>query len=189
MTAPPRSQRRWLRILMLLVIFLSGGVVGVVGGGFWMRDQMAFLIRNPQQIPDQILPKIRSELSLADDQILLVEDILRRHYATMESVRAEIYPKQLDAFKTMDAEVSRILNPDQRHKWSSILVGAEQRYLPVRPVGPPTGEKVFNRFDANKDGVLTQDEVPPGAWNRLQPGDKDGDGKITLREYQDSLPK
>lgn len=189
LTAPPLAPRRWLRLPMLLLIFLSGGVVGAVSGGFWMRDHMISMMRHPEQVPDRIMPRIRSELALNDDQARKVEVIVRRRHAAMESLRAETYPKQLAEFKAMHTEVAEILTPEQLSKWSALCDSVEQRYLPVRPAGPPPADLLFRRFDANNDGALTEDEVPPGMWRRLRTADKDGDGKVTLREYLDALPK
>lgn len=56
-----------------------------------------------------------------------------------------------------------------------------------RPEGP-NPEVMFKRLDANKDGVITADEIPEGAPERLKrlltQAVKDGDGKITLDELK-----
>lgn len=189
LTAPPLAPRRWLRLFAILLIFLSGGVVGAVSGGLWMRDRMISMIQHPEQVPDRVLPRIRSVLSLSDEQARTVEESVRRRHAAMESLRAETYPKQLAEFKAMQSEVAEVLTPEQRSKWSSLSDSVEQRYLPVQPVGPPPADLIFRRFNANNDGALTEDEVPPGMWRRLRMADKNGDGKVTLQEYLDALPK
>lgn len=51
--------------------------------------------------------------------------------------------------------------------------------------GPPSARPLpamFERWDANEDGKLTQDEVPEMAWNRLSQADTDGDGMVTRDE-------
>ena len=53
------------------------------------------------------------------------------------------------------------------------------------PGGPPPDRPVagmFERWDADNDGKLTQDEVPEGVWNRLSRADADGDGAVTPEE-------
>ena len=189
-TPPPTTTRhRWPRLLMLLLIFVCGGIVGAVGGSVWMRERMIAMMQHPEQVPDRILPRIRSELALTDDQARRVEEIVRRRHSLMESLRAETYPKQMTEFKAMHKEVADILTPEQQGKWAALCDSVEQRYLPARPVGPPPADLLFYRFDANNDGALTEDEVPPGMWRRLRLADKDGDGKVTREEYLNALPK
>ena len=119
--SPPGGQRSWSRIIMLSVIFLSGGIVGFAAGGYWMRDRMNFMIRHPQQVMDRLFPQIQSELGLNDEQARKVEEIMRQRYASMESVRAEFVPKQMAQFEVLNNEVAQILNPEQKSKWSKIV--------------------------------------------------------------------
>ena len=187
--SPPGGQRSWSRIIMLSVIFLSGGIVGFAAGGYWMRDRMNFMIRHPQQVMDRLFPQIQSELGLNDEQARKVEEIMRQRYASMESVRAEFVPKQMAQFEVLNNEVAQILNPEQKSKWSKIVRGAEKRHMPVSPENMPAPDMIFNRLDANKDGAPTEKEVPPLAWQKIQIADKDKDGKVTLSEYQSAFTK
>ena len=187
--SPPGGQRSWSRIIMLSVIFLSGGIVGFAAGGYWMRDRMNFMIRHPQQVMEKLFPQLQSELGLNDEQARKVEEIMRQRYASMESVRAEFVPKQMAQFEVLNNEVAQILNPEQKSKWSKIVRGAEKRHMPVSPENMPAPDMIFGRLDANKDGALTEKEVPPLAWQKIQIADKDKDGKVTLSEYQSAFPK
>ncbi|MBX3184312.1 MAG: hypothetical protein KF915_16915 [Polyangiaceae bacterium] len=44
--------------------------------------------------------------------------------------------------------------------------------------------KLFERFDANKDGKLTKSEVPEKLWNRLSRADANKDGAVTKAELE-----
>ncbi len=186
---PPGGQRSWLRIFTLSIIFISGGIVGFAVGGYWMRDRMNFMIRHPQQVMEKLFPQLQSELGLNDEQARKVEEIMRQRYASMESVRAEFVPKQMAEFEVLNNEVAQILNPEQKSKWSKIVRGAEKRHMPVSPENMPAPDMIFNRLDANKDGALTEKEVPPLAWQKIKIADKDKDGKVTLSEYQNAFTK
>jgi len=187
--SPPNMPSRWLRIFTLSVIFLSGGIVGFAAGGYWMRDRMNFMIRHPQQVMDRLFPQLQSELGLNDEQARKVEEIMRQRYASMESVRAEFVPKQMAEFEVLSNEVAQILNPEQKSKWSIIISRAEKRHMPVSPENMPAPDMIFGRLDVNKDGSLTEAEVPPLAWKKIRIADKDKDGKVTLSEYQNAFPK
>ena len=43
---------------------------------------------------------------------------------------------------------------------------------------------LFEQYDANQDGRLTQAEIDQVRQSRLAEFDRDGDGKLTLEEYQ-----
>ncbi len=44
--------------------------------------------------------------------------------------------------------------------------------------------KLFERFDANKDGKLTKKEVPERLWERLSAADANKDGAVTKAELE-----
>ncbi len=46
------------------------------------------------------------------------------------------------------------------------------------------GPRLFERADANKDGVLTQDELDQRRWQRLSIADADRDGALTREELR-----
>ncbi len=54
--------------------------------------------------------------------------------------------------------------------------------------GPPSPEMLFQRLDANKDGFLVPDELPPGLRERapalMQKADKNNDKKLDRREFE-----
>ena len=44
--------------------------------------------------------------------------------------------------------------------------------------------RIFDKFDTNKDGVVTQEEIDKARADQLKRFDKDGDGKLSLKEYE-----
>lgn len=51
--------------------------------------------------------------------------------------------------------------------------------------GPPSFDVLLDAFDANDDGALEEEEVPPPVWRRLSQADAygDGDGVVTNAEF------
>lgn len=50
--------------------------------------------------------------------------------------------------------------------------------------GPGAMHEMFLGFDANEDGKLTQEEIDQGRADQLRKFDKDGDGALSLTEYE-----
>ena len=44
------------------------------------------------------------------------------------------------------------------------------------------GGKAFAKFDKDKSGTLTSDEVPEKLWSRISKADTDGDGAVSKAE-------
>ena len=55
--------------------------------------------------------------------------------------------------------------------------------------GPAAIEKMlFDKFDADKDGALTENEVPAMMWKRLSRADANKDGSVTREEMRAAIP-
>jgi len=73
--------------------------------------------------------------------------------------------------------------------------GADGDDPPKKKDAPPqapdwiklTPEEFLKRFDKNKDGVLTKDELPPGLARNFDRYDRDGDGKLDAKEVGQML--
>ena len=172
-----RTPKVWLTL-----IFVSGIVVGGVGGSLVTQHRMLAMLRSPAQVPDRIMPQIRSRLRLDAKQAAQVEEIVRQRYANIESLRAEVYPEQREEFSAMHDDVAPLLDEQQKVAWNALCQTVEERYLPRKPAGPPI-DLIFWRFDANDDNILSQEEVPPRMWLRLSMADEDGNGNVTPVSY------
>lgn len=138
---PLLRPRRWPGVAVMLAIFLSGGIVGAVGGGFVVREQMLFMLRHPERVPDRIVLRIRTSLSLNDEHTRQVDAIVRRRHAAMEIARAKCYPELLAEFQAMCTDIAEVLSPEQRTRWDKLSDSVEQRYLPTPPVHAPNGHQ------------------------------------------------
>ncbi len=109
-------------------------------------------------------------------------------------------PSREDLFARLDAdgdgaltevelppEVWERLSPADTDGDGSITLDELAAFQPERdPHGPrPDGRcdgDLFDRLDQNDDGLLVEDEVPDGLWERILPADSDGDGQISSEE-------
>jgi hypothetical protein len=95
-------------------------------------------------------------------------------------------------------------NPDPTRtvRWGEqtfdeMMIGYVEYYLPgedpenpvadaprERAKGAPSFAELLQRFDANRDGVLTLDESPTKLQREFRRLDRDGDGKLTAGDFQ-----
>ena len=70
--------------------------------------------------------------------------------------------------------------------WPALLLGlASIIFGPPAVSAPPApADRNFSAWDANRDGVLTRDEVPPGPRRLFDRIDSNGDGRVTLEEHR-----
>jgi len=71
--------------------------------------------------------------------------------------------------------------------WPAILLGLASIVFGAVAVSAETPAPVdrnFSAWDANRDGVLTRDEVPPGPRRLFDRIDSNGDGQVTLAEHR-----
>ena len=50
--------------------------------------------------------------------------------------------------------------------------------------GRPTAKKLYDQFDADQNGALTQAEVPAPVWEYLSSADVDADGSVSVVEFE-----
>ena len=129
---PLEGTTHWRRRVMLLLIFLSGMIIGGVVGRIVTRQQMLGIFRNQSQISERVLPHVASKLDLSPDQTSQVNSILQRHFATMETTRAESATQLIREFDLMQADVEKILTADQVERWKRLCELVKHRYLPAR---------------------------------------------------------
>jgi|GEM_PF-584993 len=75
----------------------------------------------------------------------------------------------------------------QKCYFCAVVVGGMLAWgLPGRAAEPPAkGRGIFDAWDANRDGVLTREEVPVGPRRLFDQIDRNADGQISFAEHRD----
>lgn len=71
--------------------------------------------------------------------------------------------------------------------WPALLFGVASIVFGAAAVAtepPASADRTFSAWDANRDGVLTRNEVPPGPRQVFDRIDRNGDGRVTLEEHR-----
>ncbi len=126
------SPRRWLKWGLLVVIFGAGVAVGAAGSVLLIRERLTAVLRQPELIPDRVMPILRHRLALTDEQAEQVADIVRRRYTALEEVRSDFTPRVATELRLLRTEVDGVLTSDQKQRWANWCQRVEE-HLPSTP--------------------------------------------------------
>lgn len=108
-------------VLYLLLVFLSGAVVGALAHRLYVREDVAPRPRpSPEEFRRRYMEEMRARLKLSDEQVKQIDIILdetRDRYRTqMRAIQEE-----------QSARIRAVLNPDQRSEYEKMRQEREER--------------------------------------------------------------
>lgn len=134
---PLRRWRRalpaWLQICVLLLVFASGIGVGAVGASQYMLSRMQHYRANPEAMPGELSTKLKSRMSMSDEQTEKVLAIVTLRHGNITSLRDASAPGILQEFSLMEQEIADVLNPTQREQWHETADWVRKTFLPLDP--------------------------------------------------------
>jgi hypothetical protein len=134
--APAAAKKaRWKSILKGLVIFISGAVIGSALTVHVGHRLMFEALGHPDRMAERFTKRLRRELNLSDVQTGQVRRILNKHAEEVSRIMEETRPRMEEQFEMMHAEVSTVLDEDQKIKWDEHYEKMKQRF--DRHVPPP----------------------------------------------------
>jgi hypothetical protein len=134
----PPARRRWLSVLLGIVIFFAGLAAGVGLAVVFAVGTLQFILHHPENAPTRITTFLTRRLSLDATQRQQVLDIMSRHQSQIQAIRREMRPQfdeQLDQIRT---EVGAVLNDEQRIKWQELFDRLRERWTPTLEVPATT---------------------------------------------------
>jgi len=129
----PWSRRPWVRLLLSLVIFGSGAVVGVGATLIVLRQQVLERIHHPEQMPTKVALRMRRMLDLDNQQTAQVEDLLVERQQAIQQIRREVQPRLMRELDQLEAEVAALLNERQSAEWQRRFAELRETWLPPVP--------------------------------------------------------
>jgi hypothetical protein len=133
-TLPPAPRpRRWLRVVMALVLFASGFVVGAGATLITVRNRVLHAIHHPEEGPPRVAAKLRRKLDLTDEQTRRVEEILRARQLALQAIRREAWPRVEVELDRVRREVAEVLDEQQRREWEERFAYLRETWIPPVP--------------------------------------------------------
>jgi Spy/CpxP family protein refolding chaperone len=139
--APARAPRRTLLIATVVVVlaFVAGVIVGVVGTRVWQwrGGPPRLHVQGVRVMSDRMVHRLDRELDLSDEQRAQIEKILEARTMRIDGLWTNVGPQVRIEIDATNAEIERVLNPEQRAKFQKLKMRFQRRRMIVHPPPPP----------------------------------------------------
>lgn len=133
---PARSWRRalprWAQLVVLTVVFAAGGVIGAVVSLRTVQSRIQHYREHPEQLPDEVVPRIQRWLSLTEEQLEIVGAVFRHRHAKIVELHGHVADEIHGEFDQLEREVGDSLTTEQKAAWSVIAARIRATFLPFR---------------------------------------------------------
>jgi uncharacterized membrane protein len=162
----------WKVVLLLLGIFVAGGVTGAF---VMLRVGREMFIKRPgpEQWAPNHLKRLAERLKLEPEQVEQLRPIVRRNMEELNRLRDTSMAETKFVFERMEREISEKLTPEQRSKFEQLnkeMRERAKRVMPDRKKRPP------GPGGPGPEGAPPAGETPPSAGEEPVPAKPPGGG-------------
>lgn len=130
---PPRRRRWWVSLVLALVIFGSGCIVGGAATLLVARNRILYALHHPEEGPARIAARLKRKLDLSDEQTQKVEAILAKRQAALAAIRRCVQPEVESQLDLVENEIAEVLDDAQRAEWHERIEALRATWLPPKP--------------------------------------------------------
>jgi hypothetical protein len=137
------TNTKTMAALVVVVALIAGAVLGIVGDRAWLWH-MHRLLPGPRAerfVAGRIVDHLDRELHFTPPQKSAVQQILDRHRARIDAISAAVRPQMRQEIDATNAEIEKVLTPEQRTKFRDMHMRMMQRHngrRGTRGMGPGT---------------------------------------------------
>src|SRR5438046_10632737 len=106
---------KWKLVAGFVLVFVAGGIAGVVLGGFYARH-LFFEFHRPGRVGDRMKERLRTELRLTPEQVAKVAPIVDKTAAQLQVLRRDTGRRVHDLMAEAHNEIAANRNAAQRQK-------------------------------------------------------------------------
>lgn len=161
-----RGRQIILQIVVGMVILICGIIIGSGAAVLRFEDEMV-MRRGPRPPTQEVVKEMEIRYNLTPEQIKQVEAAFAKRREAIQSIFEEFRSKSEAEFKTLSAEIKKVLTPEQYERW-------EQDFKRRRRPSPP--------WERGRPG-----ERGPG--RRGGPGGRGPDGRGPGRDFGEGGPR
>ena len=122
--------KRLKAVLLLLLVFIAGVGVGVVGTRLAVRHFVRQAIANPDFLRQKIAQDLTHRLGLNAEQQAKLRGILGEAQKKLKDLRVEYQPRNTAVFTGAQASLAELLTPEQREKLEKIQAESKELWQP-----------------------------------------------------------
>lgn len=128
--------KNWKSILLLLLVFLAGLVVGVVGTRTAVRHFVQRAIANPERVQGFVERDLTWKLQLDKSQRVQLHEILSTSRGQLRELRQQIQPQMVLVFSNANSQITAMLTPEQQARYERFKASNYLLSHPLRPLPP-----------------------------------------------------
>jgi Spy/CpxP family protein refolding chaperone len=107
---------QWKLIAGFLLVFVAGGITGVLVGGSYAR----FELRHPERIGGRMKDRLRAELNLTPEQLAKISPIIDKTTAQLRDIRRDTGRRVRQTIADAHRQMAPELTDQQRQKLKQI---------------------------------------------------------------------
>jgi len=172
----PRGRQTVMQIVVGAIILICGVIIGSGATVLRFKGELDGRRRGPRPPTKEVVREMEVRYHLTPEQTQKMEAAFEKRRETVQSIFEEFRTKSEAEFKSLNAEVKKILTPEQFEHW-------EQDFNRRRRPGPPwergpgkPGERGFGRRGPRDRGPEDRRPGDRGPDDRGGPGRGFGDG-------------
>lgn len=168
-----RPPRRIVLGIMMVLVFLSGGVIGSGSALMLVNNRIKEdeKPRDPGPWSEKIVSELQGELSLSKEQTAQVDQIMKDHLAALVRLRREVFFVEIrKQFKQMEDQVDSVLDEQQSVQWHAWLEERRKRVCPTSGRGHNGSGRAAKEAGAGaagsekqRDATVKADAKPEGS--------------------------
>jgi len=109
--------KNWKSILLLLLVFMAGLVVGVVGTRVAVRHFVQRAMANPDRVQGFVERDLAWKLRLDESQRVQLHKILSTSRGQLRELRQQIQPQMTLVFSNANSQITAMLTPEQQARY------------------------------------------------------------------------
>lgn len=123
----------WKPVLLSLVIFASGAIVGTSATLILIRQQIHYRIHHPDEMPGNVASRLQRKLDLSDEQTEQVQAVLTERQQAIQQIRREFQPQLEAELDKLEKQVADLLDDSQSATWHQKFQAMRAEWLPAAP--------------------------------------------------------
>jgi len=121
---------RWKFWTILIIIFITGGLLGSAGTALYIRHVVSGIVRGDSQaLTGLIMVRLTQKLDLDDQQQVRAEEIVSSGQEEWMDLRRQAAPRVEEIIRNTIAELKLILSPEQAEDLDQLVGEAQERWL------------------------------------------------------------